>query len=88
MPYFKPGQQYFFYKPYIWMTGLAFLSFGSISLNRWQAGQQGKLFQDVRPSQEVIDYENKYVYRPGENRDAVNQVDFAPLTHSSWLKKE
>lgn len=84
----KIGFQYFIYKPYVWMTGLALLSTGSYFNLQWQTNQQGKAFQDARPSVETLAFESKFSFRPGDQKDALTQIDFSPISHSNWVKKE
>jgi len=84
----KIGFQYFFYKPYVWVGALSLLASGSFMNLKWQQGQQGKIFQDVRPSAETVAFEQKFSFRPGEQKDALTQVDFAPISHSNWVKRD
>jgi len=76
------------YKPHTWVVAVSILSTGSILNLKWQEGQQGKKFQDARASPETLAFEQKYSLRPGEQKDALTQVDFTPLSHSNWLKRE
>ena len=84
----KLGFQYFIYKPYVWLGGLTLLSAGSYLNLQWQTNQQGKKFQDARPSVETLAFESKYSLRPGEQKDALTGVDFSPISHSNWVKRD
>ncbi|KAG2385418.1 hypothetical protein C9374_003233 [Naegleria lovaniensis] len=88
MSQYKTCFQYFFYKPQTWIVGTALLSVGSYINLKAQEGQQGKKFQDARPSAATLEFERVHLARPGENKDVCLQVDWAPSFHSSWLKRE
>lgn len=88
MTYHKIGFQYFFYKPYVWLSAMAILSAGSVANLKWQEAEQGRSFVEARATPETLAFESKYCARPGENKDVVTQVDFAPISHTYWVKRE
>ena len=84
----KLGFQYFFYKPHVWMMGLTLLGACSYMNLQLQQSQQGKRFVDARPSVETVAFEEKFSLRPGEQKDALFQIDFSPISHSGWAKRD
>ena len=88
MTYHKIGFQYFFYKPHVWIGCLATLATGSVLNLKWQESQQGKKFQDARSSPETLAFEEKFTSRPGDQKDSLIQIDFSPISHSNWVKRE